>query len=169
MNYYVATKLERYSEHNKVRDLMAAAGHVMTYDWSTHGPVYKQGKHRLEDVAALETKGVTSADLVIGLLPGGRGTHTEIGIAIGSGIPVLLHASKADAVNLFAAAAETCAFYHLKPPQVYLCTAPIEQIPAIAETIRSIDLLLTIGASDPRPLQSLMGLTLPLERLLHGA
>jgi hypothetical protein len=109
MRYYIATKLERHAEHNQVRDLMARFGHQITYDWTAHGPVWRDGADRIREVSELEMKGVVTADLVIVLLPGGRGTHAELGMALARGKRVLLHSC--DPVPL-GAAPETCAFYH---------------------------------------------------------
>ena len=108
MKYYIATKLERAADHNVVRDSMARRGHELTYDWTHHGSVQREGQARISQVAELERCGVTSADLVIVLLPGGRGTHAELGIALGFGVPVLLHAPDDEPFS----GAETCAFYH---------------------------------------------------------
>lgn len=115
LRYYIATKLERHADHNLVRDTMAAQGHTITYDWSTHGPVFRHGVERIREVSLLETQGVLDADLVIVLLPGGRGTHAELGMALAAGKPVILHQLRSPLVreaNLFGATPETCAFYH---------------------------------------------------------
>lgn len=84
MNVYIATGLDNAAAHNRLRDLLAAQGVGLTYDWTTHGSVWQRGRAEIREVAALEADGVRHADLVIALLPGGRGTHAEIGIAIGS-------------------------------------------------------------------------------------
>jgi nucleoside 2-deoxyribosyltransferase len=43
-------------------------------------------------IALAELAGVREADVLIVLLPGGYGTHVEIGAALGLGKPVILHA-----------------------------------------------------------------------------
>ncbi len=55
-----------------------------------------------------------SADLVIVLLPSGmkssgRGTHAELGIALGLNIPILIWSN---VPGMFEATEATCAFYH---------------------------------------------------------
>lgn len=109
MRYYIATRLERAVDHNVVRDAMRRAGHELTYDWTAHGSVKDEGRARIAEVAELEATGVRDAEYVVVLLPGGRGTHAELGMAIGWGVPILLHS--ADGVE-FADGAATCAFYH---------------------------------------------------------
>ncbi len=110
MNYYIATRLDRAADHNRLRDLLNARGHAITYDWTHHGSVQKDKPERIREVALAETSGVLRADVVVVLLPGGRGTHTELGMALASGKSVIV---QADPVHGFFAADErTCAFYH---------------------------------------------------------
>lgn len=109
MRYYIATKLENHEQHNEVRDLLNAAGHSITYDWTHHGPVYSHGLERVAEVALLETQGVLDADFVVVLWPGGRGTHVELGMALAAKKPVIF-------ISPFTghheASPDTCAFYH---------------------------------------------------------
>lgn len=86
-----------------------AAGHVITYDWTLHGSVQGQGEARLRQVATNELNGVRDADLVVVLLPGGRGTHAELGMANVLGKPVILFSDSDDPFDVYLGA--TCAFY----------------------------------------------------------
>jgi len=90
LHIYVATGLEHAHRAWLVGYALRAAGHAITYDWTTHGSVQGEGFARLAEVAQAERDGVAVADLVIAILPGGRGTHVEIGMALGYGIPVAL-------------------------------------------------------------------------------
>jgi nucleoside 2-deoxyribosyltransferase len=108
MNFYIATKLNRSNEHNELRDILLNNGHSITYDWTTHCSVKNDGEDILSTVSDLELNGVKDADLVIVLLPGGRGTHCEIGIALGANIPVILHS---EGGRLFQSNDDTCVFY----------------------------------------------------------
>ncbi|WP_395739319.1 hypothetical protein [Prosthecobacter sp.] len=109
MKYYIATKLENHAKHNLLMHSLSMLGHECTYDWTKHGPVYSHGLLRVREVATLETQGVLDADMVIVLWPSGRGTHVELGIALGAGIPVHFIS---DVDGHHEATAETCAFYH---------------------------------------------------------
>lgn len=114
MRYYIATKLENHQAHNTLRDQLTELGHEITYDWTHHGPVYGEGLKRCREVAEAETDGVLEADVVIVLWPGGRGTHVEMGIAIGA---ASMDASTyiyfvSDIEDHHQATTETCAFYH---------------------------------------------------------
>lgn len=100
---YIASSLENAAAVRRLRDLLVWQGHTVTYDWTEHGSVQSEGPERIAAVAAAEEAGVRAAELLIALLPGGRGTHVEIGIALGARVPVVLHG--VDAYD------RECAFY----------------------------------------------------------
>ena len=107
MRIYIASALENIEQVQAVRDALIAEGHTITYDWTTHGAV-RDDLARLAEVAGSEVQGVREADLVVVLLPGGRGTHAELGMACALGIPVLLVSSDG---ATFEPGEGTCAFY----------------------------------------------------------
>lgn len=82
MKVYIATALERAEEARAFAGALAALGHTLTYSWWEHGSVQAEGPERIAQVAMDELEGVRVADLVVVLLPGGRGTHTELGAAL---------------------------------------------------------------------------------------
>lgn len=108
--FYIATTLRNHFAHNLVRDLLVAKGHEITYDWTVHGPVWASGFEVLTETAHKEMQGVVDSDFVVVLLPGGNGTHTELGMALALGKPVFLFSSLS--TDVFGAVPETCAFYH---------------------------------------------------------
>jgi len=108
MRVYIATRLVRAAEHNLLRDALIREGHEVTYDWTVHCSVKNDGEDRLSKVADDEAAGVTEADLVVVLLPGGRGTHCELGMAVGAGVPLIIHNEGGE---LFQSDDKTCAFY----------------------------------------------------------
>jgi hypothetical protein len=108
MKFYIATTLTNADAHNRLRDFLTSEGHAITYDWTAHGPVWNQGEDRIAAVAAAELQGVADADFVCVLLPGGRGTHTEMGAALALGKPVLLQVESEEDLE----GPATCAFYH---------------------------------------------------------
>ena len=65
MKAYIATSLQNWSEHNRLRDALEARGIGLTYDWTAHGPVWRDGPDRIRQVAAAEAAGVIGADVVI--------------------------------------------------------------------------------------------------------
>ena len=108
MRVYIATKLENTEAHNRVRDELAVDGWHLTYDWTTHGPVWREGHKRMGEVAVAELKGVRDAAVVVVLLPGGRGTHAELGMALAFGKPVVLAVTAPGQYE----AENACAFYY---------------------------------------------------------
>lgn len=120
MKYYIATRLESAARAKRLEHALMAGGHLLTYDWTVHGSVQDEGPVRIREAALAEARGVMTADVVVVLLPGGRGTHVELGMAIAAGKPVILYAE--DDLHFEDAAGRTCAFYH--HPLVQRTTAP---------------------------------------------
>lgn len=108
MKFYIASGLDGAVRAKEIAACLVAAGHEHTYDWTVHGPVGSQGYARLREVAQAESVGVARADVVVAVLPGGRGTHVEIGMGIALGKVVLLFGAPED----FEESEKTCAFYH---------------------------------------------------------
>lgn len=140
MKVYIATALERIADHNALRDALAAQGITLTYDWTAHGSVWREGPDRIREVAVAEIQGVLDADMVIVLLPGGRGTHTELGAAIAAGKTVLLVTLDPEDLE----GPRTCAFYH--HPQVMSVCQPnvsrwdtLRVVPVICATVLLFD------------------------------
>lgn len=109
MKYYIATSLSRSVRHNVVRDALNSLGHEISYDWTLHGSVKSVSKERLQQVAIFELNGVLVADFVVVLLPGGKGTHLELGFAMGKNKKFFLHSEDP---ALFDLGPQTSAFYH---------------------------------------------------------
>lgn len=132
MKVYLASGLENAPRVRQLRDALAHAGISLSYDWTTHGSVQDQGPARIAEVAALEMRGVFDADLVCALLPGGRGTHTELGMAIGAGKPVLIFGERRGVDG------NECCFYYA--PNVLLRHEAVseETVVAVVSALRRV-------------------------------
>ncbi|NNM43467.1 MAG: group-specific protein [Chlamydiae bacterium] len=130
MKYYIATSLSRMMVHNVVRDALQLWGHEICYDWTLHGNVKSVSKERLREVATLELDGISKADFVVVLLPGGHGTHLELGFSIAKGKRVFLHSEDS---LVFELGPQTNAFYH--HPDVTRLHCPIADV---ATTVHSL-------------------------------
>lgn len=108
MKFYIASRLENADMVKKLALALKSWGMKHTYDWTAHGSVQCEGPERLTEVAELELQGVKDADIVIVLLPGGRGTHCELGIANALNKKVFLWA---ETDEMFLQNDRTCAFY----------------------------------------------------------
>lgn len=97
MKFYIATGLKRRKQHNLIRDMLLKAGHEITFDWTIHASGVPKNDRENAEVVDRELQGVAEADIVIVLLPGGNGTHAELGVAAYLGKTTLIHAkSKRD-------------------------------------------------------------------------
>lgn len=122
MRYYIASGLANVEQVKRVKAKLDAAGWEHTYDWTVHGSVRRDGIGRLAEVAAAEIEGVYMADVVIVLLPGGRGTHTELGAALSMADCYIREAEEKQEPRIvvyspdperdFAGSESTCAFYY---------------------------------------------------------
>jgi hypothetical protein len=115
-SFYVATGLERAEEAKALALELRALGLAPSYEWWQHGSVQDQGPDKIREVAMAEVDGVQAADLFVALLPGGRGTHTELGVAIACSLARALNYSGSSGTILLVgptedASGRTCAFY----------------------------------------------------------
>lgn len=113
MRYYIASGLENFECVRQTADALNALGHAQSYDWTRHGDVRKQGADRLTQVATNEAAAVMDSELVLVLLPGARGTHSELGLALATAV---LRGNKqvwlwSQTGEDFEADERTCAFY----------------------------------------------------------
>lgn len=116
--------------HHVVRDALSICGHEITYDWTLHGSVKSVSKERLREVAALELDGVSKADFVVVLLPGGYGTHIELGFSIATGKKIFLHCEDP---LVFELGPQTNVFYH--HPDVTRLHCPIADVGASVHSL----------------------------------
>ncbi len=130
MKYYIATSLSRIAAHNVVRDTLKTWGHEISYDWTVHGSVKSISKERLKEVATLELGGVAEADFIVVLLPGGSGTHLELGFALAKGKTVFLHSEDA---LVFELGPQTNAFYH--HPELTRLYCPLAEVGATVHSL----------------------------------
>ncbi|WNB90197.1 group-specific protein [Bacillus sp. NEB1478] len=108
MNFYIASGFQ-----NKIRiqdmasEIQKLLGWNLTYDWTQNGRAIT-----LEDLARIGTKeyeGVMNSDVVIVILPGGKGCHTELGIALGAQKCIILY----DPEEVLGNYIEATTFYYL--------------------------------------------------------
>jgi nucleoside 2-deoxyribosyltransferase-like protein len=98
-SFYVASTLSNYKNaHTLITTLEQYSDNRCLFDWTK---LYKEhlASHKLSEVdtylrasslAQTEVDAVSHADFVVVLLPGGTGTHVELGVALALGKPVFL-------------------------------------------------------------------------------
>ena len=87
--FYLATRKDRSEQAEPLLQALKAQGWERTFVWTPQDEASTDG---YAEVALKELAGVREADVLIVLLPGGYGTHVEIGAALALGKPVILHA-----------------------------------------------------------------------------
>jgi len=87
--FYLSTRKDRLDEAVPLLDALKANGWKQTFAWSDQDAHNPAG---YAEIALAELAGVREADVVIVLLPGGFGTHVEIGAALALGKRIILHA-----------------------------------------------------------------------------
>lgn len=87
---YLGSSIENIEKTKSVILAMNRKGWKITHDWTVHGII--EDDYLLPSVAVAMIEGVRRAHIVGILLPGGRGTHVELGAALIVGKPVVIFA-----------------------------------------------------------------------------
>ncbi len=87
--FYLATRKDRLDQAAPLLDALRAKGWKRTFAWINQD-LHNRGEHA--NIAQAELAGVREADVLIVLLPGGYGTHVEIGAALALEKPIIIHA-----------------------------------------------------------------------------
>jgi hypothetical protein len=87
--FYLATRKDRAAEAVTIVAALKTVGWERTLDWSNLRDNSVTG---YSETAVAELAAVRAADVLVVLLPGGYGTHVEIGVALALGIKIIIHA-----------------------------------------------------------------------------
>ena len=125
MRFYIATGLPNAWRASTLAEVLKRRGHEHTYDWTVHGDIRREGELRMGEVAFNELRAVRDAELVVVLLPGGSGTHTELGVAIATrgNKRIILWSEEGDEFNFDERA---CTFYF--HPSIERVICPFEEL-----------------------------------------
>ncbi|KAD3455971.1 group-specific protein [Arthrobacter yangruifuii] len=126
--FYVGSSFKNIANVRYVAQTLESKGYVNAYDWTQNASARDAGTAALEDLRSIgqqERDAVMRADVVVILLPGGKGTHVELGIAIAQGRRTILHSADQDINN----PATTSTFYHL--PEVEKCHGTLDDLLAM--------------------------------------
>ncbi|QXJ40447.1 Nucleoside 2-deoxyribosyltransferase [Parageobacillus caldoxylosilyticus] len=120
MKFYIASSFKNIDAVRYVSEKLKSKGFIHTYDWTQNERA--STIEQLKEIGQREKEGVMEADFLIVLLPAGKGSHIEFGIALGHGKKIYLY-SPNDDVNNFET---TSTFYHL--PEVEKCIGTLEEL-----------------------------------------
>ncbi|MBQ7061220.1 MAG: hypothetical protein IJM85_05505 [Clostridia bacterium] len=123
MRFYVSTGIDNAALAIRLANTFISHGHELTYDWTAHGDVRYASEQRMSEVAFNEFRAVRDAELMVCLLPGGKGTHTELGAAIAtrSNKRIILWSANGEE---FRHDSRSCVFYY--HPAVERIVCPLE-------------------------------------------
>ena len=120
MKFYVASSFSNIETVRLVSEKLKTMGFIHTYDWTQHER--SSTINQLSEIGRKEKEAIIEADFLIVILPAGKGSHIEFGIALGLGKKIYLY-SPNEEVNHFET---TSTFYHL--PEVEICIGEIEEL-----------------------------------------
>lgn len=128
--FYVASSFKNIDKVRYVSRELIKKGYIQTYDWTQNERAMTM--ESLEEIGNLEREAVIEADFIIVLLPAGKGSHIEFGMALALGKRIYLY-SPNEEVNNFES---TSTFYHL--PEVKKCIGTIDDLIASFQNCNSI-------------------------------
>ncbi len=107
MKFYVASSFKNIDKVRNVSKQLKSRGYIHTYDWTQ---IEKASTlEDLELIGQKEKDAVAEADFIVVLLPAGKGSHIELGIALGLNKRVILYSPNNEINNV----TTTSTFYHL--------------------------------------------------------
>jgi nucleoside 2-deoxyribosyltransferase len=116
MKFYIASGFNNKDSVRYVSEKLKDKGYIHTYDWTKNERASTIDD--LKEVGQKEKSAVIEADILIVLLPAGKGSHIELGIALGQGKKVYLYSPTEEVYNF----ETTSTFYHLPEVEIFIGT-----------------------------------------------
>ncbi len=108
MKFYIGSGMKNCELVNSYAEILKENGWEQTYDWVKN--VHNEGSvKKLTEYAQLEQQGILDSEVFILVLPGGRGAHIELGMALALHKKIFLCSHMEEAFRL----ENTVAFYGL--------------------------------------------------------
>lgn len=108
MRFYIASSFQNIKQVRHVANALTQKGFVHTYDWTQNEKA--ETLEQLRCIGEAEKQAVTTSDFVVILLPGGKGAHIELGIALALSKRLYLYSPTDELYN----PSNTSTFYHVK-------------------------------------------------------
>lgn len=118
--FYIASSFKNIDSVRYVSEILVNKGYVLTYDWTKNERA--SSLDALIEIGQRELTGVKDEDFLIVLQPAGKGSHIELGIALGQGKTIFLYSPEKEIEDL----KTTCTFYHL--PEVKKCVGNLNEL-----------------------------------------
>lgn len=117
---YIASSFTNIDSVRYVSSKLVNKGYELTYDWTENERA--ASFEALTEIGQKERTGVKEADFLIMLQPAGKGSHIQLGIALGQGKRIFLYSPDKEIDNL----KTTSTFYHL--PEVKKCFGNLDEL-----------------------------------------
>ncbi|WP_282941067.1 group-specific protein [Paenibacillus sp. RC67] len=121
MKFYVASSFRNVDIVRYVANQLINKGFIQTLDWTRYEAEISTIE-QLKEIAQCEKNAVYEADFIIVILPAGKGSHIELGMAIGQAKKIYLYSPKDEVHDL----ATTSSFYHLDEVDTF--TGTVEEL-----------------------------------------
>lgn len=120
MRFYIASSFRNVEHVRYTAEQLVLRGHTHTYDWTRHGKATTHAE--LAAIGEAEMEGVIRSDVFIMMMPAGKGSHIELGIALGTGKEVWIYSESEHVYE----PEQSSTFYHL--PEVKRFVGTIENL-----------------------------------------
>ncbi|MEK3800032.1 nucleoside 2-deoxyribosyltransferase [Peribacillus sp. FSL H8-0477] len=114
IRFYTASSFQNIQDVNYLNQRLVEKGYELSYDWTQNGRASSLAE--LSVIGEEEMQGVRNADFLIVLLPGGKGSHIEMGMALGLRKRVYLFSPEDRVYELDS----TSTFYHVSLVSIYV-------------------------------------------------
>ncbi|WP_163527194.1 group-specific protein [Halobacillus ihumii] len=114
MKFYVASSFKNIDNVRYLSEQLKSQGYVQTYDWTQHKKV--STLEDLKEIGQQEKNAVAESDFIVLLLPAGKGSHIELGLALGLNKRVILYSPSNEIDNF----ATTSTFYQLSEVEKFI-------------------------------------------------
>ncbi|CAH0345710.1 group-specific protein [Bacillus sp. CECT 9360] len=120
MNFYIASSFMNVHTVRLVSEKLKEVGHKHTYDWTQNNRATTLEELRI--IGEEEKNAVMESDFIVVLLPAGKGSHIELGIALGQRKKIYLYSPDEEINNVEIIST----FYHL--PEVEKVIGTIDEL-----------------------------------------
>ncbi|MGL6220563.1 MAG: nucleoside 2-deoxyribosyltransferase [Lacrimispora sphenoides] len=108
MNFYIASSFKNVEQVREISNELKLKGYIHTYDWTQNEKA--SSLEKLATIGVKEKEAVMNSDFLVILLPAGKGSHIELGIALGLRKRIYIYSP----TNEIYEYDKTSTFYHIE-------------------------------------------------------